>query len=76
MQARGQGLKVFDDLKVLHVHGLLHGIADCVLPLLIWIVSRVNQEVPAQVSEVTVVPLDTFHGLVCIKRDPIDHVRD
>ena len=39
MQARGQGLKVFDDLNVLHVYGLLHAVADCVLPLLIRIVS-------------------------------------
>ena len=76
VQARGQGLKIFDDLKVLHVHGLLHTITDCVLPLLIWIVSLVNQEVPAQVSEVTIVPLNTFNWLICVKGDPIDHVRD
>jgi hypothetical protein len=76
VQARCQRLKVFDDLKILHVHGLLHAIADCVLPLLIWIVNRVNQEVPTQVAEVTVVPLDTFNWLTRVKGDPIDHVRD
>jgi hypothetical protein len=76
VQARGQGLKVFNDLKVLHVHSLLHAIADRVLPLLIRIVNRVNQEVPPQVAEVTVVPLDTFNWVSCIKGDPIDHVRD
>jgi hypothetical protein len=58
------------------VHSFLHAIADCVLPLLIRIVNRVNQEVPAQVAEVTVEPLDTFHGPICIKGDPIDHMRD
>ena len=58
------------------MHSLLHAVADRVLPLLIWIVNRVNQEVPAQVAEVTVVPLDTFHGVTRIKGDPIDHVRD
>lgn len=76
MQACGQGLKVFDDLKVLHVHRLLHAIADRVLPLFTRIVNRMNQEVPTQVAEVTVVPLDTFHGVTRIKGDPIDHVRD
>jgi hypothetical protein len=64
VQARGQGLKVFDDLKVLQMHGLLHTVADCVLPLLIRVVCRVNQEVPSQVAKVTVVLLDTFHRLI------------
>jgi hypothetical protein len=58
------------------VHSLLHAIADRVLSLLIRIVNRINQEVPAQVAEVTVVPLDTFYGPIRIKGDPIDHVRD
>ena len=76
MQARGQGLKVFDDLKVLHVHRLLHAVADRVLPILIRTVNRANQEVPTQVAKVTVVPLDSFNWVSCIKGDPIDHVRD